>query len=98
MSENGNGGWLTFRVVTFDVLIPLIKLALLIWTVVRLFQTENPLWGWATIGAILTPGLLEVLYWSAVCCCDPEKRSSSNPWMWILFFNPIAFPLSTILW
>ena len=99
MSENGSShGWLYFRVIFFDITVPLIKLGLLIWSIVNLFNNNNPYWGGATIGAILTPGILEVLYWSLVCCCDPEKRATGDPWKWILFFNPILFPLSIILW
>jgi hypothetical protein len=94
----GNKKWLVARILFFDVTVPLVKFGLLIWTVVGLFQNNNPYWGWSTIGAILTPGILEVLYWSAVCCCDPEKRSTARPWRWILLFNPIFFPISTIVW
>ena len=83
-----NGKWLVFRVVFFDVLIPLVKLCLLLWSVVNYFQNGNPYWGGSTIGAILTPGILEVLYWSMVCCCDPEKRSTGQPWKWILVAMP----------
>ena len=43
-------------------------------------------------------GLLEVLYWSVVCCRDPHRVSLLKPWQWIVFFNPILFPFSTILW
>ena len=93
-----NTKWLLLRVLFFDVVIPFVKFGLLIVTVVRLFQGGNPNWAWSTIGAILTPGILEVLYWLVVCCCDPEKRSSSKPWKWILLFNPLFFPVSTILW
>ncbi len=51
-----NRKWLVARVLFFDVIVPLVKLGLLIWTVVRLFQNKNPYWAWSTIGAILTPG------------------------------------------
>lgn len=86
------------RVLLFDVLIPLIRFGLLIYSVVQLFQNGDPNWAIATIGAILAPGILEVIYWLVLCCTDPESRNSSEPWKYIVFFNPITFPISAIGW
>jgi hypothetical protein len=89
---------LLFRVIFFDVIIPLVKFGLLIYSVVQLFDTGDSKWGAATVGAIIAPGLLEVVYWLMVCCCDHERRALYTPWKWILLFNPITFPFTVIFW
>jgi len=89
---------LIFRVLFFDVIIPLVKFGLLIYSVVQLFDSNDTNWALATLGAIIAPGLLEVAYWIMVYFFDPEKRATYKPWKWILMFNPITFPFTTIFW
>ena len=59
-------------------------------------------------------GLLESLYWTAMCCCGgrskdvdveeededgkPEKTNFNKCCNWLFFYNPLLFPFTLVAW
>ena len=89
-------GALTAKVLTLDVLLPIVDKVFDILTIYGFFSNGDVWWGTATIGVILLPGILELLYWSVSKCKDVV---STKVWCgWSIFFGPILYPFSTIVW
>ena len=58
------------------------------------FQGEHYAWMGTTIGAMLLPGFLEMVYWLLHCRSEPCKTI----FLWVLFFGPFTFPIAIIVW
>ena len=87
------------RLILLDVLLPLFKLAMMIWTVYHLFTTGHPYWASAILGTLLAPGTLEMIYLICLWCSDKtgfRRAVASQPCLAIPFLLPITFPFIII--
>ena len=50
------------RLIVMDILLPLFKVAMTIWTICNLYNTEHPHWATAILGTLLAQGTLEMIY------------------------------------
>ena len=62
-----------------------------------LYNHGDLAWFGLTIGCLMMPGLLHIIYWISQlrCCCDDLSIKSAKFWKWILF--GITFPVSIFL-
>lgn len=86
---------LVARVTWLDLILPTIKKALEVTTVVCLIFYGYYLWAALTLVILALPGTLECLYWIMSFDCHANTRSCC---LWNFFFNPIFFPFTMIAW
>ena len=87
------------RLILLDVLLPLFKLAMTIWTIYHLYTTGHPYWASAILATLLAPGTLEMIYLMALWCCDREEfreTLADQPCLSVLILLPISFPFIII--
>jgi hypothetical protein len=93
LKETGN----TFRILIFDVLVPGIKLGLLIWTMVLMYNTGHPWWAGSILATLLAPGTLEMIYLLGLkCFYSHEYDMIANPALVWIFMNTFTFPFTMI--
>ena len=86
---------LSTRLLLMDVLLPIGGKAAATYNITSLYRDGHVLWASATLGLILTPGALEVVYWILQAC--QSRASWGEAAAWCLVFGPV-FPLTVIAW
>ena len=89
-------GVLLFKVLLFDVLLPIVDKIFDGLTIYHFITNGDIWWAVGTIAIIMMPGFLELFAWTySYCRGDTSTKSCS---LWIIFFGPVLYPFSTIIW
>ena len=93
---NREMGVLLFKVLLFDILLPIVDKIFDGLTIYHFINNGDIWWAVGTIGIIMMPGFLELFAWTySYCRGDTSTKACS---LWIIFFGPILYPISTIVW
>ena len=89
-------GVLTIYVVLFDILLPIADKVFDVLTILHFINNNDIWWAVATICIILMPGILQLLAWTHNLCTGDTAAKTCIKWS--IFFGPITYPISTVLW
>ena len=89
-------GVLLFKVLLFDVLLPIVDKVFDGLTIYHFINNGDIWWAVGTIGIVMMPGFLELFAWTYSFCRGETSTKSCS--LWIIFFGPVLYPISNIIW
>ena len=87
---------LVIKVIFIDILLPILDKVFDGLTIYHFITNKDIWWAVATIGIIMMPGILELFSWTYSCCRGDTPTKTC--FKWSVFFGPILYPFSTIIW